>query len=279
MPTGCFPLYTDCCLRRSIGSYTLTIKSLKPPISFSLSDVRGTDTVLSIKDRLASEHSRAPNADIQRLLLKGKAFADNKLLKEYLPPSSSEGEEINLMLMIKPGASWSAEEKPTTTRPPRPHLDPSSLQPAAGRKHARTPSEGQADQFPVPSLTLSTPQSPTSETERVPVPLDIADPDYPHSIRPGSPSSPGGAGAGGVQHVLLTQTGFWVHFREFLQKELSELYASGYTHGMGGSAARHMETDADELLEGFLLASKGSLEATDIARIRDAVNITGMAGT
>jgi hypothetical protein len=240
-----------------------------------LSGVSGNDTILSIKNRLASEHSRAPDVDIQRLLLKGKALADNKLLKEYLPPSSSEGEEVSLTLMIKPGASWNAEEKLTTTPS---HLDPSSLQPTAGQKHSRTPSEGQADQFPVPSLTLSTPQSPTSETGRIPVPLDIADPDYPHSIRPGSPSSPGGASVG-VQHALLTQTEFWVHFREFLQKELSELYAGGYHHGTGGSIARHVEADADDLLESFLLASKGCLEATDIARIRDAVNITGMAGT
>jgi len=243
-----------------------------------LVDVSGTDTVLSIKERLASEHSRAPNADIQRLLLKGKALADNKLLKEYLPPSS-EGEEINLTLMIKSGASWDAEEKPmTTTYPPSPHLETDSLQPIAGRKHARTPSEGQADQFPVPSLTLSTPGSPTSLAERAQVPLDIADPDYPHLIRPGSPSSPGAVGISGLQHALLTQTKFWVHFRDFLQKEVSELYASGY-HGIGGNAPSDLEADADELLEGFLLASKGSLEATEVARIRDAVNVKGMAGT
>ena len=256
----------------------LAIKSLKPPISFSLSNISGTDTVLSVKERLASEHSRAPNSDIQRLLLKGKALADNKLLKEYLPPSSGEGEEINLTLMIKPGAGWNAEEKITTTRPPLPHLETGSLQPIAGQKHARTPSEGQADQFPVPSLTLSTPGSPTSVTERTPVPLDIADPDYPHRIRPGSPSSPGGAGIGDPRHALLMRTEFWVHFREFLHKEVSELYASGY-HGIGGEAAGHVEADADELLEIFLLASKGSLEASDVARVREAVNITGMAGT
>jgi len=258
------------------GNCSLAIKSLKPPVTFTLVDVSGTDTVLSIKERLALEHSRAPNADIQRLLLKGKALADNKLFKEYLPPSS-EGGEVNLTLMIKTGASWDAEEKPTTTTHPRLHLEPDSLQPVAGRKHARTPSEGQADQFPVPSLTLSTPGSPTSVTERAQVPLDIADPDYPHLIRPGSPSSPGNAGISGLQHALLTRTEFWVHFRDFLQKEVSELYASGY-HG-GGNVASDLEVEADELLESFLLASKGSLEATEVARIRDAVDIKGMAGT
>lgn len=230
--------------------------------------------MLSIKERLAAEHSRAPSVDVQRLLLKGKVLADGKLLKEYLLSTGVAEEGITLSLMIKPGASWSAEEKlqPASSVPasaaspgaqaaPKPDgLAPTSVQPS--RSHSRTPSEGgAADQFPVPSLVLSTPMSPSDENahkQSRPVPLDIADQS---GSRPTTPSIPGGGVGGG----LLTQPIFWVHLREFLLTEVELL--------------RGREADADDLFESFLLASKGSLEATDIARIRDAVNITGMAGT
>lgn len=253
-------------------TFSLTIKSLKPPVSFALENVAGTDSVLSIKERLAAEHSRAPSVDVQRLLLKGKVLADGKLLKEYLPSTGVTEDGITLSLMIKPGASWTAEEKPASVpavsaaspgaqAAPKPDgLAPTSVQPS--RSHSRTPSEGgAADQFPVPSLVLSTPMSPSDENahkQSRPVPLDIADQS---GSRPTTPSIPGGGVGGG----LLTQPIFWVHLREFLLTEVELL--------------RGREADADDLFESFLLASKGSLEATDIARIRDAVNITGMAGT
>ena len=256
------------------GAVSLIIKSLKPPISFPLNDVSPTDSILSIKERLASEHSRAPPADIQRLLLKGKVLADGKLLKEYLSLDPTES-SIALSLMIKPGASWAAEEKMSVDQSAAPSLHiatggASLAAPAAtgvARKaHARTASEGgAADQFPVPSLVLSTPGSPTSETpgRRSPVPLEIADPsvDGNSLARPGSPSS--ASGMGGV----LIRPQFWTRLREFLEGE------AALSEGVRASEV------ADELFETFLLASKGHLEPTDIARIRDSVNITGMAGT
>ena len=72
---------------------------MKPPQSFTLL-VQPTDTIQSIKSVLASQ-SRAPPADVQRLLLKGKALADGKLLKEY---NIKDGDTVNLM--IKPGQIW-----------------------------------------------------------------------------------------------------------------------------------------------------------------------------
>ncbi|GJJ14959.1 hypothetical protein Clacol_009229 [Clathrus columnatus] len=78
---------------------SVVFKSTKPAISFPL-NVSPSDTISTIKQQLASQ-PRAPPADIQRLLLKGKALADNKLLKEY---GVTEGVIINLM--IKPGSHW-----------------------------------------------------------------------------------------------------------------------------------------------------------------------------
>lgn len=89
-----------------------------------------TDTILSIKAQLAAE-STAPAADVQRLLLKGKALADNKLLKEY---NVKEGDTINLM--VKPGHDWDPT-KPKTMAPEKLTLNASS-KPA--HRHQRIPS-------------------------------------------------------------------------------------------------------------------------------------------
>lgn len=261
-----------------LGSISLSIKSAKPPISFALDGVSPADSVLSIKERLASEHSRAPSADIQRLLLKGKVLADGKLLKEYLPDSTESS--VALSLMIKPGASWAAEEKIVVDEPsPSSELHiatggASLAAPTTGvarKAHVRTASEGAADQFPVPSLVLSTPGSPTAESpgRRSPVPLEIADPSMdPESVgsltRPRSPSSTSGIG------IVITRPQFWTRLREFLEGEVA------LTEGVSGST-RATEI-ADELFETFLLASKNHLSPSEIAMIRDAVNITGMSG-
>lgn len=227
-------------------------------ISFSL-NVHPTDTIASIKEQLASEHSRAPPADVQRLLIKGKVLADNKLLKEY----DGVGDGTILSLMVKPGTVWTAEEKPsvnktvssTSARTPSPNsVGLEAAAEAHARRHARTPSEGGlADQFPVPSLVLVGPSSPTETGRRRPVSLSL-DLDVPP--RPSSPS----AADSSSYNATITSTGFWQRLHAFLD------------HEFGGS-------DGDAAFENFLLGSKGSLTAGDIARIRDSVQVTGMAGT
>ena len=89
------------------GSINLTFKSTKPAQSYTLL-MQPTDTISAIKSQLAAELG-APPADVQRLLLKGKALADGKLLQEY---SVKEGDTVNLM--VKPGFDWD----PTKTTSP-----------------------------------------------------------------------------------------------------------------------------------------------------------------
>jgi UV excision repair protein RAD23 len=69
------------------------IKSLKPPKTYTLA-VQSSDTIADIKSYLASQPG-APPVDVQRLLLKGKALADTKLLKEY---NIKDGDTVNLMV-------------------------------------------------------------------------------------------------------------------------------------------------------------------------------------
>lgn len=112
----------------------MVFKSAKPAISFPLK-VSLSDTISTIKQQLAS-YPRAPSVDIQRLLLKGKALADNKLLKEY---GAAEGTVINLM--IKPGSHWDGSELPVIKE----------------------------SDFSIPSLVVSTSDS----AKPFPVPLDL----------------------------------------------------------------------------------------------------------
>jgi len=246
------------------SSITLTIKSLKPAVSFTLK-AHPTDTIASIKEQLASKHGRAPPVDVQRLLIKGKVLADNKLLKEY--DAVVDGTVLNLM--VKPGTVWTGEDKigvtvgsrsglGGTTSPVAPPAALEAIAAANSRRHSRTPSEGgQADQFPVPSLVIEGPSSPTSSRsgpKRAPVPLSID-----IDALPSRPSSPLSSDTNKYTQTI-TSTAFWEHLRDFLGREFGS------------------EGDGDAAFEAFLLASKGSLSAGDIARIRDTVQVTGMAG-
>jgi len=237
---------------------TIAIRSSKPPISFALT-VHPTDTISAIKEQLANAESRAPRADAQRLLLKGKVLADNKLLQEY------DGIEngVALNLMVKQGTTWNAEErvvspKLTIDSPPEPRAPkPTRL---AHTSHTRTLS-GAADQFPVPALTLSEPPSPTgfgSPTGfKLGVPLDMLD-----TKLPPRSSSPRPLSATECFTETISSVPFWVHLKEFLDKEFNG-----------------EERDANAAFEMFFLASKELLTPHEIAKVRDVVGVIGMAGT
>ncbi|KAL5522586.1 hypothetical protein ACEPAG_8603 [Sanghuangporus baumii] len=230
-----------------LESIELVFKVAKPPRSFTIS-VLPTDVIFSIKSQLASQPG-APPADAQRLLLRGKALADNKLLKEYTVKS---GDTVNLML--KPGFEWdwNTDSKKDTVPKATPKDNDGdvqmSLEPDSTRKgrHSRIPSVVLSPS-PSPStktLPLDVPPSPillTLDTSIIPSPTEttILDP-YQKKIR--SPD-------------------FWERLYDFLRTEFPD------------------EKDADEAFETFLLGAKGSLSASDIAKIRDQLGITGMNGS
>ncbi|GAA5964680.1 hypothetical protein JCM21900_000329 [Sporobolomyces salmonicolor] len=112
---------------------SLTIKSLKPPLTFSLS-ATPTATISSLKAQLSAADETAPPPEAQRWILKGKAMGDSKLLKEF---AIQDGTVINLMV--------------TKTGPATPSTSsPSAADPA----DAPAPSNSA-----VPALTLSMPSS------------------------------------------------------------------------------------------------------------------------
>ena len=113
-------------------SLTLTVKSLKPALTFTIT-AQTTDTISHLKTLVSQASSSAPSPDSQRLLLKGKALADTKLVKEYSIPDGA-----TLTLMVKASTAG-------TSTPPAP---------AAA---AATPSPGPSGpRPPAPSLTITT---------------------------------------------------------------------------------------------------------------------------
>ncbi|KAI0728468.1 ubiquitin-domain-containing protein [Fomitopsis betulina] len=229
------------------GSLSITFKSIKPPKSFALA-VQPTDTISDIKAQLASEPG-APPADAQRLLLKGKALADNKLLQEY---TIKDGDTVTLM--IKPGFDWDPSKMSTpraSVAAPAPkrvegeHITLLPEQPARSRGgHGRTPSI-------VLSPSPSTSPSPGEKLNDIPLLLDTSN--IPEPSKSGAPITP--------YHGTISQPAFWENLLNFLKTEFPN----------GNEAAQAWED--------FLCASKGTLSVSEIAKIRDYVGVTGMAGS
>lgn len=196
-----------------IASITVTFKSLKPAKAFTLS-VQPTDTISDIKTQLAAEPA-APPADAQRLLLKGKALADGKLLQEY---SVKDGDTVNLM--VKPGFEWDPSKLSASPSADQQRLNVTDLDstgsitlvPSQDRKskmgHTRIPSVVLS---PSPSLT------PSNEGKLVDIPLVLDT-----STIPASSSSSGAEHS--VYHDQLAQPLFWERLYDFLS------YAISYYH-------------------------------------------------
>jgi UV excision repair protein RAD23 len=230
---------------QSHGAISITIKSLKPAISFSLS-VQPTDAISSIKQQLAAQ-PRAPPADAQRLLLKGKALVDNKLLQEY-----EVGDGATLNLMIKPGVNWDATEKPTeTVEQPELHINTADVE----MKDVATPDIASfaGSNNTIPTMVLSASPAPDGRAS-TPVRISVDQSQIPNTQGQPAQSTPES------YHRVISAPEFWGFLRKFLAKHFEN------------------EKDADSAFEDFFVASKGSLSVHEIAKIRDFVGIIGMAG-
>lgn len=178
------------------ATINITFKSTKPAQSYTVS-VQLTDAISDIKSQLAAVPG-APPADVQRLLLKGKALADGKLLKEY---NVKDGDTINLM--VKPGFEWDPSNvaaRPTiTTEPLAPPPENITLvpeQPRSRSGHGRIPSVVLS---PSPSLL------PLSDEKLVDIPLILDTSTIPSPATRNAP-----------YHGAISQPAFWEHLYAFL---------------------------------------------------------------
>ncbi|KAF7763623.1 hypothetical protein Agabi119p4_8160 [Agaricus bisporus var. burnettii] len=224
----------------------LTFKSLKPPASYTLT-VSPTDTIASIKSQLSKTHATAPPADAQRLLVKGKALADSKLLKEY---NVQSGDTVNLM--VKPGVNWDPS-KPKEQEILQPKPLPASETGALGLAVGDGPASGKRKHGRAPSIVLS--PSPSSD-----MPGAAPEKDILLSLDTTTDVPTSATETLSTYHTTITNPDFWEKLLIFLQHEFAT------------------ETDGLQAWEEFLRASKGSLTANQIAKIRDHVGVMGMAG-
>jgi UV excision repair protein RAD23 len=158
--------------------------------------VQPTDTVSEVKASLASQ-PHAPPAEAQRLLLKGKALADTKLLKEY---GVKEGDTINLM--IKPGFDWDPANAPSPSKPSPVKMTLSALpEIKVPHGHRRTPSIVLS---PSPSLV-------SLEQEGRPHDIDLT---LDTSFIPTASLSPA---ARSSYQAVISEPGFWDRLYSFLR--------------------------------------------------------------
>lgn len=228
-----------------LDQLTLTIKSLKPPQTFTLS-AAPTDTVADLKAQLAAQPN-APPASSQRLLYKGKALQDARLLREYDLPESA-----TLNLMSTAPAPTQALHRPTPSlevRPPPDELSaPASPSQIPSVVLSPTPSRSRSGSYVGGGISPS--RSPISLN------LDLSD----NSLTPQDPPHHAST-APTSYHGTITSPEFWAKLHEFLRGQFNN------------------KEDAASAFEEFLVASKNELSITDIAKIRDKVGVFGMGGT
>lgn len=225
------------------AAVNITVKSLKPSLSLPIS-VNVTDSVSQLKAAISQLSSSAPNPDSQRLLLKGKALTDSKLLKEY---DITDGSIVHLYLKPAAGAasgsastSTSAAESATTTAPA------TSISTA-----------------PVGEASRSSPSPPSPAPPALTITTDVDD-DGPGTSMPltnfdlaAPPTGPQPEVTSATFHNTIADPTFW--------QKIHALCVSEFEHG----------DEADLTWEHFLRAMKGKLSAGEAAKIRDVVGVRG----
>ena len=250
----------------------MTFKSLKPPAAYTIS-VHPTDTISSIKGQLAAEPT-APPADAQRLLLKGKALADGKLLQEY---PVKDGDTVNLV--VKPGFDWDPS-RPASTVTPSGSFSLSLSPPATTTSGDKEPSSGSRPtrgHQRIPSVVLSPSPSPLSTPGVVEkdIVLTLDSGVIPDAVQP-EVSTFGNT---------ISKPEFWKKVYAFLgyaarfPPSLHVRHSPDWFSFLFCRSEFTAEADALTAFENFFRASKGALTPSQIALIRDQVGIVGMAGT
>lgn len=250
------------------ASIEITVKSLKPSLTFPVK-AQSTDTVAHLKSLVAASSSSAPAVEQQRLLLKGKALTDTKLLKEY-----DIGAGAVVHLVIKPAAaSATTSTAAPETAGPSSSSSPAAMEAAADGVIGTIPShatssapkqlspsrisssdrtsfrQGGPGHVRLPSLTITTSMDDDSSSPGTEMPLSVIDNAPPLGPQPVISSA--------EFHRTVSDPAFW--------QKLHALCVSEFTY----------EDDADSAWENFLIGMKGRLSAGEAARIRDVVGVRG----
>jgi len=221
----------------------LTIKSLKPPLTFTLS-ASPTSTISSLKQQLADSNQSkgAPGAESQRWILKGKSMGDSKLLKEF---NVQDGAVINLMI------------NKSTPAPPPPPSTSTSDDPAESQA-------GSSSTTGVPSLTLSEPSSTPSSSNPPPaVSIEKDLEALPLSTSSTSTNSTT-AHSSSAYRDHIQQPELWQEIREVLERRFE--------------GVANKEAECQQAWEGMLGGCQEWIEPGKKALIRERVGYSAMGG-
>lgn len=217
---------------------------------------------------LASYPTTAPPPSHQRLLLKGKALSDGKLLREYIQQTKEGGEEVTINLMIKAGWPASGEQ---------PVLEPLDTTVKGTTSHSTPPTvaagSGDKPLTPIPTLTLTPSPDLSMGAERTSTsPSHVSLPNLssasnlplliPSScVRADRPSPPLLARPPTQSpHQTLSNPTFWVELLSFFRSQYAK------------------EDEADAAWETFLRSQKGAMSPSEVAMARDESGVHGMGG-
>lgn len=224
----------------------LTIKSLKPALSFKLS-VPSTTSVGAAKALLSASDTSAPAPEAQRWILKGKAMGDSKLIKEFAIVDGAA--TVNLML-AKPASG--------TVTPPVLDLPttPAAAEPAPAPSGPDPLSLG-----PIPALTLSTDPIPSPSNPTAPK-LSITT-----NIGEGTDFLPPSAPLNGESEAFTSTIGdpeLWIETYAMLLRRF-------------GNDERG-EREAKKVWEAWLMGARSWIEPGTKALIRERCGISAMGG-
>lgn len=196
--------------------------------------------------------------------MKGKALVDSKLVKDY---EIKDGATITVMSKVESTPKAAEPESlatPSSASPnndsqtvPSPNLEASpsythkrrvSDIPAVVLSPAGTPAQTTPLLQPTSIVTDALTHLPPSQAS--PIPLDLNSIPLPPSVS--MENTP--------YHSTIASPQFWLDLREFLEARFSG------------------KDDGDAAFEEFLLSAKSKLSPHEIAKIRDEVGKTGMAG-
>ncbi|GAA6063676.1 hypothetical protein JCM10212_000412 [Sporobolomyces blumeae] len=249
----------------------LTIKSTKPPMSFTISALP-TSTISSLKQQLASSspsnEGPCPPPESQRWILKGKAMGDQKLLKEF---DVQDGSVINLMV-TKASATSTAAAASASASTRAPPGDPTDADPAD--PSLATSSTSPTRQAPtVPSLTLSEPSTASSTSASAPsgtttVPLSPALDSLPLSstVSNRATTSSIEAHSSASYRAQIASPQLWKEIRDVIEARFAR----------DGRAAN--EGEAQQAWEGMLAGCREWIEPGQKALIREEVGYSAMGG-
>jgi ubiquitin-like protein 4 len=265
--------------------------------------IQPADSIQHLKSLLTTSASPLTGTTV-RLLLKGKALADTKLVKDYeikdgsvitvmmsAPAAASTTNKSSPDTPIADAASAAAAAAPSTTSAATPSYSmdlsaadrdpvPAAASPSLG---ASTPGMGHKRRVSdIPAVTLSPAGTPAATTPLLqPVSL-TADPLAHIPLTPSSPSSKSTSIAIDLASIPLPLSTSSQHSDDPYHQTLASPQfwkdLKGFLDGRFGKEKGGRVGDEQIAFEEFLRSVKGSLSPNEIARIRDEVGITGMAG-